>query len=142
MLAGLMKTLAIDSATNDASASERGGTGRNAKFHQTQRKSRRLMIDRESRKQPAKLMSQARQMPVVRAVFRQSLRNASVASKCRPTPANTNTTVNENHGAIKPKIARALKCRPLGSSGGRGAASSSAASAIIRSQEYCLISDE
>src|SRR5208283_5731731 len=108
MLAGLMKTLAIDSASREASASERGGTGKNAKFHQTQRKSRGLMIDRESRKQPAKLMSQARHMPVVMAVFRQSLRSASVTSRCRPAPARMNTTVNENQGAIKPKIAREI----------------------------------
>src|SRR5208337_1136676 len=69
-LAGLMKTLASVSARCERSASERGGKGRNAKFHQTHKKSRLLKIDRESKKHPVKLRSQPRPMSAIWAQTR------------------------------------------------------------------------
>ena len=102
-LPGLMKTLASVSANRETSARERGGKGRNAKFHHTQMNSRLLRIDRESKKQPPKLKSQARPMPATIAALDLSLRSSSQASRWMPTPASTKTTGNENQGAIRPK---------------------------------------
>src|SRR5256885_1443292 len=121
-----MNTLASDSMSKERSAELRGGRGRKAKFHQTQRKSRLLMIDRERKKQPAKLASQARPIPTAYPTFLQSLRFASVQIRCSPMPASRKTTGNANHGAIRPKIASTVKRRRLIVSGGRGTVSSRA----------------
>src|SRR4051794_37861438 len=118
-----MNTLASDSMSNQNSAALRGGKGRKAKFHQTQRKARLLMIDRESKKQPAKLTSQARPMPTPYPTLLQSLRLASVTIRCSPMPASRKTTGNANQGAISPKTARAVNRRGLIVSGGGGTVS-------------------
>ena len=143
MLPGLMNTLASVSPRSVRSAAERGGMGRNAKSHQTQMKSRELRIDRESRKQPAKLMTHASPMPATMAAP-----SPVVAEELGDEQVQANACQHEDDGEREPGCDQAedgQRREPAaahGVAGGCGAASKSAARASIRSHEYCLISAE
>ena len=141
-LAGLMNTFAIVSATSETSAMDRGGSGRKAKFHQTQMKSRLLRIERESKKQRRSSTARpahADRNPALPVVLPRRLGHDQVQADAGQHEDDREREPGRDQTEERPEPGTG-EGSFLQAAGAQRRAGQ--ARANIRSQEYCLISAE